>query len=103
MAGHYGDGPEPENATLAGGAPVEARHRVGGVLDQDPELLAVFLAFGFQPLANPVLRRSLARRLTIARACAMMGVSTQELLVALNTARMRRKAGRVPLSLLTNG
>src|SRR5262249_40878070 len=42
------------------GAPLVPAHRVGDVLDCYPELLPTFLAFGFKPLANPLLRKTLA-------------------------------------------
>jgi hypothetical protein len=78
---------------LEPGEPVGLRHRVADVLDRDPELLDVFLSFGFRPLANPVLRRTLGRTVTIAQACRLMGRDPNALLDALNTAR-RKPAGR---------
>ena len=50
-------------------------NRVGEVLDRYPDLLDTFLAFGFTPLANPVLRRTLARYVTIAQACRRLQVA----------------------------
>jgi hypothetical protein len=74
-------------ATLAAGAPIEARHTVGEVLAQYPALLEVFLTFGFRPLANPLLRATLAPQVPISRACRLLGVNQNELLEALNRAR----------------
>src|SRR5262249_28313729 len=52
----------PRGQTLADdepiAGPVTAEHRVGAVLERRPELLPTFLAFGFRPLANPLLRRT---------------------------------------------
>jgi hypothetical protein len=79
---------------LTGQGPIQAEHWVGDVIDRHPHLLDTFLAFGFQPLTNPLLRRRLAARLTIANACRLMGVDAAELLVALNGAeKPAREAG----------
>lgn len=64
--------------------PIGPQHTVGAVLERSPELLDVFLNFGFTTLTNPQLRRTIARVVTIERACRRMGVDQQELLTALN-------------------
>jgi hypothetical protein len=64
--------------------PVHAGHRVGAVLDRHPELLPTFVSFGFRPLLNPVLRRTLAHGVTIGQACRMAGVEIAPLLTAVN-------------------
>jgi hypothetical protein len=64
--------------------PVTARHRVAAVLERRPELLPTFLAFGLRPLSNPVLRRTLARGVTVGQACRITGVDEAALLAALN-------------------
>jgi hypothetical protein len=66
--------------------PVTARHRVAAVLERRPELLPTFLAFGFRPLSNPVLRRTLTRGVTVGQACRIVGVDKAVLLAALNGA-----------------
>jgi hypothetical protein len=66
---------------------IRATHLVGDVIAGHPELLPIFQAFGFRPLANPLLRRTLARRVTIAQACRLVGVNERELLAALNSGR----------------
>jgi hypothetical protein len=83
------------------GAPIEAADRVGAVLDRDPSLLGVFLAFGFRPLANRLLRSTLARFITIEQACRQQGVDLQQLLRALNAARAKDAPLRFPLPLLS--
>ncbi len=83
------------------GMPIHVGHRVGAVLDRYPELLPVFLAFGFKPLANPLLRRMLARNVTIAGACRMLGQDEQALLDALNAARVGPARRRLTLPVLT--
>ncbi len=87
----------PPLPPLAGGAPVEAGHRVGEVLDLYPSLANVFAAFGFRPLANPYLRRTLAARVSVGEACRYLGVDAATLLAALNAARPETPPGRHPL------
>jgi hypothetical protein len=86
---------------LLPGAPVAAGHRVGDVLDRYPELLPVFLAFDFRPLANPLLRRTLAYTVTVDKACRLTGQETSKLLEALNAAREPTAAGRRALPVLS--
>jgi hypothetical protein len=69
--------------------PVTASHRVSTILEQRPELLPTFLAFGFRPLSNPLLRRTLARGVTVGQACRIAGVDDGELLNALNAGPSR--------------
>jgi hypothetical protein len=83
------------------GSPVEAKHRVGDVLDYYPELLDVFLNFGFHPLASPLLRKTIARHVTIARACRQLNVNADELLAALNAARVPQRGERLNLPVLS--
>jgi hypothetical protein len=51
------------------GVPITAAHRVSEVLDRYPELLTTFVAFGFLPLTNPLLRKAVARLVTVGSAC----------------------------------
>src|SRR5262249_49846980 len=69
------------------GTPIEAGHVVGEVLDRHPELLETFLALGFRPLANPLLRNTVARVVTVGRACRQLGLNEGEVVEALNRAR----------------
>jgi hypothetical protein len=69
------------------GTPIEAEHRVGEVLDRHPELLQTFLALGFRPLANPLLRKTVARHVSIRQACRQLGRQPEEVVEALNHAR----------------
>jgi hypothetical protein len=57
---------------------------VADVLDRQPDLHAVFLEFGFRPLASPVLRRTVARGVTIALACRIVGADPEKFLAAVN-------------------
>jgi hypothetical protein len=87
----------PAPPPLADGAPIEEGHRVGEVLDLYPELANVFAAFGFRPVANPYLRRTLAARVRVGEACRYLGVDPNALLAALNAARPIPLPGRHPL------
>lgn len=71
---------------------IGAEHIVGDVLTQYPRLLDVFVRFGFTPLRNALLRKTLARQVTIAQACRMMDVDIQRLLAALNEHRAEPSA-----------
>ncbi len=86
---------------LAAGAPITAEHRVGAVLDCYPRLLDTFLVFGFRPLANPFLRRTLARHVTIGQACRLQSVDLQQLLATLNQHRDGAAPGRLSLPMVT--
>ena len=76
------------------GQPITETNLVGDVLNIYPELVDTFVAFGFAPLANPLLRRTAARRITVARACRVMNVQVQPFLETLNAAREQRSHSR---------
>ena len=79
--------------------PVSADDTVADVLDLHPELLPVFLEFGFRPLASPVLRRTAARGVTIDLACRIMHIDRTRFLRALND-RLPQPGVVVPLALI---
>jgi hypothetical protein len=68
------------------GTSIEVGHTVGEVLDRYPELLETFLALGFRPLANPLLRKTVARHVSIGQACRHLGREPGEVVEALNHA-----------------
>jgi hypothetical protein len=74
-------------AHSAGLAPqrIEASHRVADVLEWFPQTEDVFLRHSFTALQNPILRRTLARQVTVAQAAALRGVNLTALLNDLNT------------------
>jgi hypothetical protein len=76
-------GPRPER--------VEARHHVAEVLDWFPETESVFLGRGFTAIRQPLLRRTVAREVTLAQAAGLRGVGLDELLEALNAAVAARR------------
>jgi hypothetical protein len=96
MIGRYVDEPAAGGTILAG-LPVEPHYTVGAVLDTYPELLPIFLNFGFQPLSNPLLRRTLAPRVTIARASGLLGVNLTSLVNALNDGRSNAGRRTLPM------
>ena len=57
---------------------------IGDVLASNPESLQIFLKYGFGPLANPILRRTMARVVTLEQACRREGVDIESLLNDLN-------------------
>jgi hypothetical protein len=69
------------------GTPIEAGHTVGEVLERHPELLETFVSLGFRPLANPLLRKTIARHVSIGQACRQLGRDRQEVIEVLNHAR----------------
>jgi hypothetical protein len=75
---------------------------VADILDRQPDLLPVFLEFGFRPLANPILRRTVARGVTIGTACRLVGVDQGNFLAAVN-ARVPLPHPAIPLSVLDSG
>lgn len=58
--------------------------KVGDVLERYPQSLDVFVRHGFAPLRNPVLRKTMARVITIEQACRREGVDMPGLLRELN-------------------
>jgi hypothetical protein len=67
--------------------PIEVGHTVGEVLARHPELLVTFLALGFRPLASPLLRKTVARHVSIGQACRHLGREPGPVVEALNQAR----------------
>lgn len=97
MVGRPGWADEPAMRTAE---PVRGQDTVVDVLDLRPELLPVFLEFGFRPLANPILRRTAARGLSIALACEIIGADQGKFLAALN-ARLPNPRVTLALPVLT--
>lgn len=65
---------------------ITADDKVGWIVEWFPATLPVFLARGFTPLANPVLRRTLARAVSVRMAAVKQGVELDTLLDELNRA-----------------
>ena len=73
--------------THAGDLDITPQTRVADVLARYPQSLSVFLRNGFSPLANPVLRKTMARVVTLEQACRREGVNLDELLQELSKVR----------------
>jgi hypothetical protein len=65
--------------------------KVGDVLAHYPQSLQIFLRHGFGPLANPVLRKTMARVVTIEQACRREGVNLGDLLAELRNVEIADK------------
>lgn len=59
---------------------------VANVLDWFPQTKSIFLANGFTGINNPVLRKTVASQISIARACRMQGTDEERFLAQLNEA-----------------
>ncbi len=78
---------EPIEFSAARPAPIRGDDIVGEVVASFPQTLETFADFGFSQLKNPVLRRTLARAVTIRQAASLHGVNLTDLLSALNHAQ----------------
>jgi hypothetical protein len=81
---------------------IKPNTKVADVLGHYPQSLHVFLRHGFGPLANPVLRKTMARVVTIEQACRREGVDLVELLQELHMLEFSEKQANseviVPIS-----
>ena len=57
--------------------------KVADVLAEYPQSLSVFIDYGFTPLANPILRKTMARVITLEQACRREGVDLTSFMTAL--------------------
>jgi len=74
-------------------APITGGQTVGQILDRYPALIDTFLQFGFTMLTNPQLRHSIARVVTVDRACRRMGVDQEQFVAELNRRRSADREG----------
>lgn len=70
--------------------PILPSTSAGALIDARPELLEIFVENGFVQMANPMLRSTVARFVTIERACAMHGVDLDRFLARLRAAAASR-------------
>lgn len=97
-----GGGGEPGEARPEGARPsrIESRHVVADVLAWFPETEPVFERHGFVALRQPMLRRTLARQVTLAQAARLGGVPEQALLDDLNASIAARQSPGVEARLV---
>ncbi|MDQ3817100.1 MAG: DUF1858 domain-containing protein [Acidobacteriota bacterium] len=72
--------------------------KVAEVLERYPQSLGIFLHHGFTPLANPVLRRTMARAISLEQACRREGVALDELLGELHKATSAEQSAPVKIT-----
>jgi hypothetical protein len=85
------DTPNADDRAAAARRPeIAPETRVGDLLEAYPALLQVFVGSGFAPLANPLMRRTLARGVRVAQACRMHGVEMEDFLNRLRRAIVPR-------------
>lgn len=75
--------------------------KVGEVLSRYPDSLEIFVQRGFTLLRNPVLRKTMARAITIEQACRREGVDLEGLLSELRQLAEMKRVKPAPLVLIT--
>ena len=78
---------------------ITPKTKVGDVLARYPQSLEIFVHSGFTPLRNPVLRKTMARAITIEQACRREGVDQSELLRELR--QMTESVAQAPVVSIT--
>lgn len=82
---------------LLAGREIRPTDSVAAVLEDEPQLLELFLEKGFKQLASPYARKSIARVVTLRQACQRTGVDEATLLAELNERRRRLRSLRLPV------
>jgi len=80
---------------------ITANTIVGEVLTRYPQSLEIFVRHGFTPLRNPVLRKTLARVITIEQACRRENLEMETLLRDLERLLVNEKLIATPLVSIT--
>ncbi|GMU35499.1 MAG: DUF1858 domain-containing protein [Planctomycetia bacterium] len=70
---------------------ITADDKIGLVIEWFPATLPVLLAKGFAPLANPIMRRTMARAISVRTAAAHQQLNLEQLLAELNDAAFGRQ------------
>jgi hypothetical protein len=65
---------------------ITAESRVAAIAEEFPQTLDVFEEFGFKELRNPILRNTLARKVSVRMACGLKHVDEEKFLAALRQA-----------------
>ena len=64
--------------------PITRDSIVSKVIESYPELESTFVEFGFTKILNPIMRKTVAKHVTLSMACGMKGVDIEDFLRALN-------------------
>jgi len=95
-------GRRPVLAAACGDVPLTLMARVADVAEAYPETIPVFLHFGFSMITNPLMRRTVARSVTLEQVCRLRRVDCDEFLSALRSAATAaRGANQRPDPLVT--
>ncbi|MFQ6041155.1 MAG: DUF1858 domain-containing protein [Candidatus Poribacteria bacterium] len=78
--------PAATYAAQAGEVLIARTTKVGDILKRYPQTLEVFLEHGFTPLKNPLMRRTVAKRTTLERACQLFSLDCDTLISELKRA-----------------
>ena len=84
---------QDEEPGIAWLPPIAATTKVGDLLTAYPALLPVFVGHGFTALANPVLRKTIARQVSLGQACRMHGVELESFMKELSETTKQQRAG----------
>jgi hypothetical protein len=76
-------GRRPMLASACAEVPLTLTARVADVAEAYPKTIPVFLQFGFTMITNPLMRRTVARSVTLEQVCRLRRVDSEELLSAL--------------------
>jgi hypothetical protein len=76
----------PATGATCGDVPLALSARVAEVAAAYPETIPVFLQFGFTMIANPLMRQTVARSVSLAQVCRLRRVDSQQLMAALRKA-----------------
>jgi hypothetical protein len=79
-------GRRPQVAASCGSVPLTSTARVADIAEAYPETIPVFLEFGFTMITNPLMRRTVAKSVTLEQVCRLRHVDAQALIVALRAA-----------------
>ena len=87
-------GRRPAPACASGEIPLTLTSHVADVAAAYPETIPVFLQFGFSMITNPVMRRTVARSVTLEQVCRLRRVDADQLLSALRQAAAAGRSGK---------
>jgi hypothetical protein len=98
------NGWNPADAPVERPAHITADDKIGLIVEWFPATLPVLLAKGFAPLANPIMRRTMARAISVRTAAAHHQLNLDQLLAELNGAAFGsqeevRNSGPIGISL----